>query len=166
MNEWRTESLRVLRAWAGNTSSDVEFVLAILLGIVLAAAIHEKVMRLARTGTARGPHSAVTVFAGIALVLASTVAFNLKVLPFLGDIALRPWAPVVCPLLACLALAVPLSALLHRRNYFEALFAVALSVAAAVTLGLLLHGVMEAGRLGFDEFRQTKGRTDSINREL
>ena len=166
MDMWREQMVGVLRLWAGQPASELEFATAVLLGLLVAWAVHSKVSRAVRARATGGARSAIAVFGGLVLALLVAAAGKVYLTPILRDAALQQWIPVFCPLIAGLILVVPLSALLHRMNYFEALFTVALSLAAAVAVGFLVHGAFEAASQGADEFRKTKGRTDGINSVL
>jgi hypothetical protein len=167
MDIWIDEVLRVLRRWAGQPASESEFWTMVAVGVLSAILIFSKVVKAMRAGAiVAGGRTIITILGSLVFVVVGAAAANLYLVPRVADPILLTGLPIACPVLAALILAIPISALLHRITYFEALFALVLSIAAAIVTGLLIHGAFEAGRAGFGEMLKSKEHNDVINSVL
>jgi hypothetical protein len=166
VDPWKTEVLRILRVWTGGSRHDPETLGILALTLIAALLAHAGVSRSVRSPRGGAGRSSLLIVITLAMALSVTAAFDLYVLPRVANPVLQQWIPIFCPIGVCLILAAPLGMWLHRMNYFESLFALALSVAAAVVVGFLVRGALRAGGEGLHEFLKTKGHTEDINRVL
>ena len=98
--------------------------------------------------------------------MGAVVATRLYLVPALHSSPMLPWLPLVVAVLAIVLLVAPLAKWILSSGYFEAVFSLVLSVAAAVLVVVMVRAGFNAFRHGDKGFDKTQRRRDSINRVI
>ena len=99
----------------------------------------------------------------IVFALAAAIATALYAAPKIENEALRRAVAIAAPIVAFLAVAVPLGALALRTGYFQTLFSLTISLACAWAISLLGSTIFHAARSGIEQAKNMSTRKDEIN---
>ncbi len=163
---WISEAEQVIREVIGSTGSNTEY--NVLLGLAVLGflfALFNISAAMGSTMTTPLRVFAVTVVGGY-LVLTAVVAMRLYLVPVLRSSPMLPWLPLIVALLATILIVAPLAKWILASGYFEAVFALVLSAAAAALVVVMVRAGFNAFRHGDKGFDKTQRRRDSINRVI
>lgn len=163
MAQWTREAALVIRELIGTVGSTTEYhTLIALAGIAFIFALFNISAALGATMSTPLRVLGASVFA-VLLALAAVVAVRLYLIPHLHPTEMIRWLPLVVTGLVVLACVAPMTRWLLAAGYFEAVFALVLSAAAAALVVVLAHAGFNAFREGDKGFNKTHRRRDSIN---
>ncbi len=164
--DWIAEGGQIVRELIGATGSGTEY------NVLLGVAIFGFVFALFNISAAMGSTMATPLrvlgvaVVGAALVMGAAVATRLYLAPILRASPMLPWLPLVLAVLVLLLLVAPLAKSILSSGYFEAVFALMLSMAAAAAVVVMARAGFNAFREGDKGFDKTHRRRDSINRVI
>jgi len=163
---WIREAEQVLREMIGSVGSGTEY--NVLLGLAILGFLFALFNISAAMGsTMSTPLRIVAVgVVGGYLVMAAVVATRLYLVPALHSSPMLPWLPLIVAGVVTLLLVAPLAKWILQSGYFEAVFALVLSVAAAALVVVMTRAGFNAFRHGDKGFDKTHRRRDSINRVI
>lgn len=161
---WLDEGAQIIRELIGSVGSGTEY--NVLLGLAIVGLLFALFNISAAMGSTMATPLRVTgvaVIGGVA-VMAAVVATRLYLVPALRSSPMLPWLPVIVAGLVTLLIVAPLAKWLLASGYFEAIFALVLSVAAAALVVVMTRAAFNAFRHGDKGFDKTHRRRDSVNR--
>lgn len=166
MNAWLEEALNILNVIVRKPDTPVEtavtavLVLALFLTIMWLAGL---AFKMPDTNLMQRLLAGIVVFiAGLAAATAASVLTAQKIEKEIVQKSIIIAAPIV----ATLAIGVPLAMLTMRAKYFQTLFTVCLSIAAAWGVSLLSETVFDSIRAGKAQADKAADRKDQINQIL
>lgn len=166
MNAWKAEILRIVRLATNSPESMPELVTLLILAAITFVIVLCKVGNALKFSMTDMKRSAGVLAIGLPAIILIVAAVNLYLAPHVADEDLRRWVPIVSTAVTLLAIVIPAVCLLHRAPYFQALFAILLSIAAAGAVILLVHAGFRTARGLNKEFDKTRNRTEKINELL
>lgn len=164
--DWIAEGGQIVRELIGATGSATEY--NVLLGVAIVAFLFALFNISAAMGSTMATPLRVLGVAVVGgyLVMGATVATQLYLVPNLHSSPMLPWLPLIVAGLVTLLLVAPLAKWLLSSGYFDAVFALVLSVAAAALVVVMTRAGFNAFREGDKGFDKTHRRRDSINRVI
>lgn len=165
ISEWIREAQHIVRETIGCIASGtMEYHLLIALALIaflfamfnVSSAMGSRMATPLRVFTASA--------AALLLVMAAAIATRLYIIPSLHSSPMTAHLPLIIAGLVLLVCAAPLAKWILAAGYFEAVFALVLSVAAAALVVVMTHAAFNAFHEGDREFEKTHERRDSINR--
>lgn len=166
MNPWMEEALRILSLIVRKPHTPVEtavagaLVLVVFLTIMWLAGL---AFKMPDTNLLQRVLAGILVFVvGVAAATAASILAAPKVEKEIVQRAIMIAAPIV----AILAIGVPLAMLTMRANYFQTLFTVVLSIAAAWGVSLLSEGIFDSVRAGMKQANKASNHRSDINQVL
>lgn len=151
---------RIFKASMGNPESTIMLVVCAILAIVAAGVVLKLVAE--PFGCKMVNANRVMLLLGVVVVLAfvAAVVTGAFVVPRMAASAVAPWLPLIVAVVIVLAGAVPLGCLILKAGYFQALFSLLLSMAAAAALVTAAHYGMGAVKAGGKSIERSKEQAE------
>jgi hypothetical protein len=162
MDPWLYECKRLLAQALGHARSDNELILTVVVAVVMLTVVLRIASHAMKASMATYPRAFIATAASIAAVVAGVAALNVYGIPRLPNPAVADKLPYVVTGLIVLLVAAPVCVLLLKAPYFEAVFAMVLSVGAAFGISILAHYVSDAWRAGKHEMLPTQERKQEL----
>jgi len=163
---WISEAEQIIRELIGTVGSSTEY--NVLLGLAIVGFLFALFNISAAMGSTMATPLrvfAVAVVGGY-LVMGAVIATRLYLVPSLHSSPMLPWLPLIVAGLVTVLIVAPLAKWILSSGYFEAVFALVLSVAAAALVVVMARAGFNAFRHGDKGFNKTQRRRDGINRVI
>lgn len=163
MSNWLYEAEHMLFVLMGSFDSTTTHY--VVLGVALLVMLFTLIKVAGASGATMAslPRALAVVVLGFALTLGAAIATKLYLLPQVPANEVTRWLPVVAAVVTLLVIVTPLCSRITISGYFEAIFALALSLVAAALVVVLAHAGMQAFKSGDEGFMKTRERTERID---
>jgi hypothetical protein len=166
MNTWIEEAIRILGLMVRKPDTPLEIavtsvlVIALFLTIMWLAGL---AFKMPDTNLMQRILSGILVFV---VGLAAATAASILAAPRVEKEIVHKAILISAPILGLLAIGVPLAMLTMRAKYFQTLFTVSLSIAAAWGVALLSENIFDSVRAGAKQAGKASDRKDEINKVI
>ena len=164
MNSWKQEIIRLIDQAFGNPGSLIELVVLLAISAIVLIFVMYKTGKAMKFTLSEPWRCVAVLITGALFAIIIISAVNIYISPHLSNPIIRKIIPICILALAVLAIATPLSCYLHRSEYFQSLFAIILSIAAAIAVILIIKAGFNAVSSGDKQLQKTKEHKENVNK--